>query len=208
MPATAVLLHRSIVGRALYAIGFSPAGARYAGIPVARRVGLVYVLSGVSASLAAIVYVAHLGQARSDAGNGYELDAITAVVLGGTSVFGGRGTLFGTMLGLFALAVLRNGLRLAALPSELAGVLTGTLLLATIAIDRIRLRAAAHSSAYIPRDEAFDVKNSQVAALCATVLAGALIVASTNVWLVRSMAPARAPPRVSRRRPQRLPAAP
>jgi rhamnose transport system permease protein len=187
-----VLLHRSIVGRALYAIGFSPSGARYAGIPVARRIGLVYFLSGVSASLAAIVYVAHLGQARSDAGNGYELDAITAVVLGGTSVFGGRGTLFGTMLGLCALAVLRNGLRLAALPSELAGILTGTLLLATIAIDRIRLRAAAHSSAYIPSDEAFDVKNSQVAALCATVLAGALIVASTNVWLVRSMVPARA----------------
>lgn len=185
----AVLLHRSVIGRALYAIGFSPAGARYAGIPVARRLGLVYFLSGVSASLAAIVYVAHLGQARSDAGSGYELDAITAVVLGGTSVFGGRGTLFGTMLGLFALAVLRNGLRLAALPSELAGVLTGTLLLATIAIDRLRLRAAVHSSAYIPRDEAFDVKNSQVAALCATVLAGALIVASTNVWLVRSMAP-------------------
>ena len=78
----AVLLHKSIVGRALYAIGFSPAGARYAGIPVARRVGLVYVLSGLSASLAAIVYVAHLGQARSDAGSGYELDAITAVVLG------------------------------------------------------------------------------------------------------------------------------
>ena len=86
-------------------------------------------LSGVVSSLAAIIYVAHLGQARSDAGTGYELDAITAVVLGGTSVFGGRGTIWGTVLGLFALAVLRNGLRLAALPSELAGVLTGVLLL-------------------------------------------------------------------------------
>src|SRR6478672_9781418 len=74
-----ILLHRSIIGRALYAIGFSPAGARYAGISVRRRVGLVYLLSGVVSSLAAIVYVAHLGQARSDAGNGYELDAITAV---------------------------------------------------------------------------------------------------------------------------------
>ena len=78
----AVLLHRSVVGRALYAIGFTQAGARYAGIPVKQRIGLVYFLSGVISSLAAIVYVAHLGQARSDAGSGYELDAITAVVLG------------------------------------------------------------------------------------------------------------------------------
>jgi rhamnose transport system permease protein len=186
-----VLLHRSVIGRALYAIGFSPEGARYAGLPVARRLGLVYFLSSVSSSLAAIVYVAHLGQARADAGSGYELDAITAVVLGGTSVFGGRGTLAGTLVGLFALAALRNGLRLAALPSEFAGILTGTLLLATIAVDRLRFRSGLHRPAYIPRepDEAFDVKNSQVAALCATVLAGALIVASTNVWLVRSIAP-------------------
>ena len=70
-------------------------------------------------------------------GTGYELDAITAVVLGGTSVFGGRGTLWGTVLGLLALSVLRNGLHLAALPSELTGVLTGTLLIVTIAIDRL-----------------------------------------------------------------------
>ena len=66
--AYAVLLHRSVVGRALYAIGFAAAGARYAGIPVASRVALVYVLSGTMASVAALVYVAHLGQAKSDAG--------------------------------------------------------------------------------------------------------------------------------------------
>ena len=184
----ALLLHRSIIGRALYAIGFSAAGARYAGIPVVRRLALVYLLSGLSASVAAIVYVAHLGQARSDAGSGYELDAITAVVLGGTSVFGGRGTLFGTVLGLFALSVLRNGLRLAALPSELAGVLTGTLLLVTIAIDRARIRDRRAAHVY-STSEAIDVKNSQVAILCATVLAGSLIVAGSNVWLVRSVVP-------------------
>ena len=91
------------------------------------------------ASLAAIIYVAHLGQARSDAGNGYELDAITAVVLGGTSVFGGRGTICGTVLGLLALSVLQNGLQLAALPSELTGVLTGALL---VVDDRHRSLAA------------------------------------------------------------------
>jgi rhamnose transport system permease protein len=185
LAAYGILLHRSVVGRALYAIGFSPAGARYAGIPVRRRVALVYLLSGIVSSLAAIVYVAHLGQARSDAGNGYELDAITAVVLGGTSVFGGRGTLAGTVLGLFAISVLRNGLQLAALPSELAGVLTGTLLLVTIAVDRLRLRRPP-SKPTVPEE---DVKNSQVAVLCATIVAGSLIVATTNVWLVRSLGP-------------------
>ncbi len=186
--AYAVLLHRSVIGRALYAIGFGAAGARFAGIPVVRRLGLVYLLSGLVSSLAGIIYVAHLGQARSDAGGGYELDAITAVVLGGTSVFGGRGTLGGTLLGLFALAVLRNGLRLAALPSELAGVLTGALLLATIAMDR--WRGAGRPLARVHVDEESDVKNSQVAVLCAAVIAGSLIVASTNVWLVRSILPA------------------
>ena len=187
-----VLLHTSIVGRAWYAIGSNTAGARYAGIAVARRLGLAYVLSGTIAGLAAIVYVAHLGQARSDAGTGYELDAITAVVLGGASVFGGRGTLSGTLLGLFAISILQNGLHLAALPSELTGVLTGTLLVTTIAVDRLRLRRAAPIVA-VEQDEIL-VKNSQVAILCATVLAGAFIVAGTNVWLIRSIAPAaRAP---------------
>jgi rhamnose transport system substrate-binding protein len=196
----AVLLHRSVIGRALYAIGFTQSGARYAGIPVARRIGLVYFLSGIVSSIAAIVYVAHLGQARSDAGSGYELDAITAVVLGGTSVFGGRGTLAGTVLGLFSLSVLRNGLRLAALPSELAGVLTGTLLLATIAIDRLRSHGTGGSiwttlirDIRVVRgspDGDIDVKNSQVAVLCAAMIAGSLIVAFTNVWLVRSLVPA------------------
>jgi rhamnose transport system permease protein len=65
-----VLLHRSAIGRTFYAIGFSGQGARYAGIPVRRRIALVYVLSGVVSALAAIIYVAHLGQAKSDAGNG------------------------------------------------------------------------------------------------------------------------------------------
>jgi rhamnose transport system substrate-binding protein len=127
--------------------------------------------------------VAHLGQARSDAGTGYELDAITAVVLGGTSVFGGRGTIWGTVLGLFALAVLQTGLHLAAWPSELTGVLTGVLLLATIAADRhFRRRAVARAAS-----EEVQVKNSQVAVLCGAILAGSMIVAGTNVWLLRTV---------------------
>ena len=197
--AYAIVLHRSVAGRAWYVIGFTPAGARYAGIPVARRVATLYLFSGLVSSVAAIVYVAHLGQARSDAGSGYELDAITAVVLGGTSVFGGRGTLWGTVLGLFALSVLRNGLHLAALPSELTGVLTGTLLVVTIAIDRLR-GAPAVGPVEIAKGEAVQdetlqdaeeipVRNSQVAVLCGAIVAGSLIVAATNVWLVRSLGP-------------------
>src|SRR5207247_5574319 len=142
----AILLHRSTIGRGLYVIGFTQSGARYAGVPVAGRIALVYLLSGLVASVAAIVYVAHLGQAKSDAGAGYELDAITAVVLGGTSVFGGRGTLWGTLLGLFSISVLQNGLHLAALPSELTGVLTGTLLIVTIGIVRLRARDRAQTT--------------------------------------------------------------
>ncbi len=186
LAAYAVVLHRSVVGRAWYVIGFSPEGARYAGIRVARRVGALYVLSGLVSSLAAIVYVAHLGQAKSDAGSGYELDAITAVVLGGTSVFGGRGTLWGTVLGLAALSVLRNGMHLAALPSELTGVLTGTLLIVTIAIDRLRGAAASGGMAILDEEE-MPVKNSQVAVLCGAIVAGSVLVAGTNVWLVRSL---------------------
>ena len=184
-----VLLHRSILGRALYAIGFTAAGARYAGIPVGKRIGLVYVLSGLVSSMAAIIYAAHLGQVRSDAGTGYELDAITAVVLGGTSVFGGRGTLWGTLFGLFSLSILQNGLHLAALPSELIGVWTGALLIIVISIDGwARSRNPLRSSPAASTQE-FTVKNSQIAILCGTILAAALIVAVTNVWLVRSMAP-------------------
>jgi rhamnose transport system permease protein len=172
------MLHRSVIGRALYTIGFNAAGARYAGIPVQRRLALVYFLAGVVSSLAAIIYVAHLGQAKADAGTGYELAAITAVVLGGTSVFGGRGTIWGSILGLFAISVLQNGLRLAALPSELTGILTGTLLLVTIAADRKRE----------PEPESEEImKNSQLAILCTAIIGGAVLVAGTNVWLVRSL---------------------
>jgi len=171
----AILLHRSVIGRALYAIGFTAAGARYAGIPVPRRVALVYLLSGVVSSLAAIIYVAHLGQAKSDVGTGYELDAITAVVLGGTSVFGGVGTIWGTLFGLFAISVLQNGLQLAALPSELTGVLTGSLLILTISIDRFRRR------------ESGSVTGVRVVAIGSAMLAALMIVLGTNAWMGRSV---------------------
>ena len=197
-----ILLHRAAIGRTLYVVGFTPGGARYAGIPVRRRVALLYFLSGAVASVAAIIYVAHLGQAKSDAGTGYELAAITAVVLGGTSVFGGRGTVWGTVLGLFAISVLQNGLRLAALPSEMTGVLTGVVLLLTIGLGSLRGRAPRIDATI---DEADSMKNSQLAILCCAVVGGSLIVAGTNIWLVRSLRPADVLPARTAARPGKRP---
>jgi rhamnose transport system substrate-binding protein len=140
-----LLLHRTVIGRGIYAIGHSFEAARYAAIPVVKRLALVYLLSGFSAGVAGLVYVAHLGQAKSDAGNGYELIAITAVVLGGTSIFGGSGTVGGTILGLTVTVLLQNGLRLSGWPAEVAGIATGILLVLTIAFDRFAHRQRAES---------------------------------------------------------------
>src|SRR5215472_12607264 len=137
---TAWWLHRSAFGRTLYAIGYSSEGARYAGVPVARRLALAYMASGLASSLAAIIYVAHLGQAKSDAGTGYELLAIAAVVLGGASMSGGRGTVLGTVLGLYAIVILENGLRLSGGPAELTGILTGMLLVITVGLNLLSAR--------------------------------------------------------------------
>ncbi len=182
-----VLLQRSTIGRSLYAIGFSAEGARFAGIPVMRRLILVYLMSGVAASVAAVIYIAHLGQAKADAGTGYELMAIAAVVLGGTSIFGGRGTIQGTILGLLAIVVLQNGLRLSALPTELAGVLTGVLLIATIIIDRWTRRAATRKKSVSDSEGELEMKNSQLAVLSGVILAGAMIVAGSNWLTMRSL---------------------
>ena len=138
-----MLLHRTTIGRTLRAIGYSEPAARHAGIPVEQRLRLVYMLSGLAAGFAAIIYVAHIGQAKSDAGSGFELMAITAAVLGGTSIFGGKGTVHGALLGLAAIVVLQNGLRLSAKPTELAGILTGLLLIASIGLEQLQRTGAA-----------------------------------------------------------------
>ena len=132
-----LLVHRTTFGRSFRAIGFAPEGARYAGIPVERRIALAYTLAGAVAGLAAVILVSRVTEARANAGVGYELAAITAVVLGGTSIFGGVGSVHGTLLGVAAVAILANGLSrilsIMAISRELSGMLTGALLLLALA---------------------------------------------------------------------------
>jgi rhamnose transport system permease protein len=140
-----LLVHQTTLGRSFRAIGFSAEGARYAGIPVARNTSLAYIIAGAVAGLAAVILVSRLGEARANAGIGYELLAITAVVLGGVSIFGGSGSVAGTLLGWVSLAVLNNGLTriseyrifdhaVSSVARELSGMLTGFLLVAALAL--------------------------------------------------------------------------
>jgi ribose/xylose/arabinose/galactoside ABC-type transport system permease subunit len=142
-----LIVHRTVLGRSFRAIGFAPEGARYAGIPVERRLLLAYTLAGAVAGVAALTYSARLGTAKADAGIGYELLAITAVVLGGASIFGGIGSVHGTLLGVAALAVLNNGLTrvpgVMNIASELSGVLTGVLLIGALSLATLPKHLAA-----------------------------------------------------------------
>ena len=124
-----LFVHRASSGRALSAIGFSADGARHAGINVNRLTGFTYVLSGFCAGLAALIYVARFDQAKADAALGYELGAITAVVLGGTSIFGGKGTIVGTILGLVLIQALKNGLALSGVKGDGTIVVIGAVLI-------------------------------------------------------------------------------
>ncbi len=143
-----LLVHQTTLGRSFRAIGFSAEGARYAGIPVARNTSIAYIIAGAVAGLAAVIIVSRLGEARANAGIGYELLAITAVVLGGVSIFGGTGTVAGTLLGWLSLAILNNGLTriseyrifdqsVSSVARELSGMLTGVLLIAALAIGTV-----------------------------------------------------------------------
>ena len=114
------LLHLSTFGRKLYASGGNPTAARYSGIKVGRVKTIAFVLTGALAGLAALVLSA-LGEAsRPDSGSGLELDVIAAVILGGTSLFGGRGTIIGTLIGSLIIGILNNGLVLVGVDSSLA----------------------------------------------------------------------------------------
>jgi rhamnose transport system permease protein len=127
----------TVFGRITYAIGNNETAAKFSGLAVERTKLLIYGASGFTASLAAVIFVSRVTTTRSDMGTGWELDAITAVVLGGTSIFGGRGTIIGTVLGLILMQALKNGLLLAGYKGDSTIVVIGAALILTILLSNI-----------------------------------------------------------------------
>ncbi|MGN6487110.1 MAG: ABC transporter permease, partial [Devosia sp.] len=138
--AAAIVLGMTTWGRATYAIGSNETAARFSGLRVDWVKRAIYAASGCAAALAAIIFVSRVSTTRSDMGTGIELDAITAVVLGGTSIFGGRGTIVGTVLGLILIQALKNGLSLAGVKSDGTIVLIGAVLILTILVSNFVYR--------------------------------------------------------------------
>ena len=132
---TAIVLSRTVFGRSLYAIGNNELGARFSGIPTGVYKIIIYSFSGFMAGLAAWVFVSRVTTTRSDMGSGLELDAIAAVVLGGTSIFGGTGSIVGTVIGFVLIQLLKNGLSLAGVTTDGTIVVIGSVLILAILIN-------------------------------------------------------------------------
>jgi rhamnose transport system permease protein len=130
----AVVLSRTTFGRATYAVGANETAARFSGVAVDRTKLLIYATSGLAGGLAAVIFVSRVSTTRSDMGTGLELDAVTAVVLGGTSIFGGKGTIGGTVLGLVLIQALRDGLALAGVKGDGTIVVIGAVLILAILV--------------------------------------------------------------------------
>jgi rhamnose transport system permease protein len=133
-----VVLKRSSFGRWVYAVGGNEEAATYAGLPVARTKLLVFTLTGALCGLAALHLDSRLGVARHDLARGLELDAITAVVLGGASIFGGKGTVLGTMLAVALVAVFRIGMGLGNVKAEYQLAAVGALLILAVVLGNVR----------------------------------------------------------------------
>jgi rhamnose transport system permease protein len=131
------LLSKTVFGRSLYAIGHNEVGSRFSGIPVNRFKLYIYSLSGLMSGIAAVVFVSRVSTTRSDMGSGLELDVIAAVVLGGTSIFGGIGSILGTVLGFILIQLLKNGLALTGVKGDATIMVIGLVLIISILISNL-----------------------------------------------------------------------
>jgi fructose transport system permease protein len=137
------VLSQTTWGRRVYAIGDNPEATRLMGINVRRQLLLVYVVAAVIYGLAALLLISRTSVGDPNAGQTDNLDAITAVVLGGTSLFGGRGTVIGTLIGALIVGVLRNGLVLMGVQSIYQVLITGILVILAVSVDQIARRRKA-----------------------------------------------------------------
>lgn len=128
----AVLLHFTPFGRGIYAIGLSSEAARFSGVRVERTKFVLFVLAGTISALAGIYYTLRYGSARGDNATGLELQVIAAVLLGGVSIFGGRGAIHGVIAGVLLIGVLASALRLANVTSDVINIITGVLLVLSV----------------------------------------------------------------------------
>lgn len=134
---THFILRFTALGRAIYAVGGNEEAARLSGIPVRQVQLFTFAYSGFAAALAALVLTGRLNSAQPTAGAGYELDAIAAVVVGGTSLFGGRGHVWGTLLGALIIGVLNNGMNLLNVSSFYQQIVKGGVILAALLVERL-----------------------------------------------------------------------
>ncbi len=137
--ASYVILTQTVLGRYVYAIGGNEEAARLSGVNVGAHKTLVYAISGLLAAVSAVILTARLNSAQPTAGTGFELDAIAAVVLGGTTLAGGEGSITGTLLGAFIIGVINNGLNLLNVNAFYQQVVKGAVILLAVLLDR-RLR--------------------------------------------------------------------
>jgi ribose transport system permease protein len=135
------ILMRTVLGRYTFALGSNEEATRISGVDTARWKTWVYTLAGVFSGLAGIVIAARLNSAQPALGQGYELDAIAAVVIGGTSLSGGEGSILGTVIGAFVISVLTNGLRILSVPQEWQMVVTGAIIIVAVFVDMVRRRS-------------------------------------------------------------------
>lgn len=131
-----VLLHKTPFGRKVFAVGGNEKASRVVGINITQVKLWVFILSGALSALAGVIITSRLGSAQPNAGLSYELDAIAAVVLGGTSLSGGKGRMFGTFIGILIIGVLNNGLNILGVSSFYQEVAKGVVILIAVLLDR------------------------------------------------------------------------
>jgi ribose transport system permease protein len=134
------ILSKTVLGRYIFAIGSNEEATRLSGVRSVRYKASAYIISGTFAGIAGVVIAARLNSAQPSVGFGYELDAIAAAVIGGTSLAGGEGSIFGTVIGAFIISVLTNGLRLLNVPQEWQIVVTGCIVILAVYLDILRRR--------------------------------------------------------------------